>query len=104
MGCPFYPVDGSRLAGGVLAVDGVASLGLGGDLGDTVCMGMVLLEHALGTLAQTGWGDVVDSLKGAIEDRSHVVTLGIAAAVVLSVWVNYKVAKWLLSLPHKPSS
>lgn len=72
--------------------------------GDTVCMRTGLLEHRLGTLAQAGWGDVVDSLQGAIEDRSHVVVLGVVVVVLVVVWVNWRVAKWLLSLPHKPSS
>jgi hypothetical protein len=39
----------------------------------------------------------VHSLKGAIDDRSHVVILGIALGVVVVVYVNWKLAKWLVS-------
>lgn len=38
----------------------------------------------------------MDSLKGAIEDPSHVNTLGIALGVALAVWANYRIARWLL--------
>lgn len=55
-----------------------------------------LIEQGLGTIAQAGWGDVVESLKGAIEDPSHVNTLGIVLGVVLVVWVNYRIARWLM--------
>lgn len=49
------------------------------------------------SLAQVGWDEVVHSLKGAIDDRSHVVILGIALGVVVLVYVNWKLAKWLVS-------
>jgi len=67
-------------------------------------MRSVLLERAAGSLAQSGWGDVVSSLKGAIEDRSHVTVLGIAAGLLLVLWVNWRLARWLLSQSHKQSS
>jgi hypothetical protein len=51
-------------------------------------------------LAQVGeadWGQLVDSMRGAIEDRSHVMNLGIAVGVVVVIWVNWSVAKWVLN-------
>lgn len=63
-----------------------------------------LFEHGLGTIAQAGWGDVVDSLKGAIEDRSHVVVLGVAIGVLVVIWANWRIAKWLLAQSNKQSS
>ncbi len=63
-----------------------------------------LFEHRVGTIAQAGWADVVDSLQGAIEDRSHVVVLGVVLAVLVVIWANWRIAKWLLSQSNKPSS
>ena len=54
--------------------------------------------------AQAGWGDVVSSLKGAIEDRSHVSILGIALGIMVLFWVNYRIARWLLSQSQTRSS
>lgn len=59
-------------------------------------MAMGLVLGFVGLAASAGWGDVVRSLKGAIEDPSHVNTLGIVVGVVLVVWVNYRIARWLM--------
>ena len=74
------------------------------DRGDGVVMFTRLLESVTGLQAQAGWDDVVRSLKGAIEDPTHVNILGIALGLMVAVWVNYRIAKWLLGQPRSRSS
>lgn len=63
---------------------------------DLVHMAMGFVFGFVGLATSAGWGDVVRSLKGAIEDPSHVHSLGIVLGVVLGVWVNYRIARWLM--------
>ncbi len=49
-----------------------------------------------------GWDQLVRSMRGAIEDRSHVVHLGIGVGVILVVWINWKLAKWILGHFESP--
>lgn len=82
----------------------VCRRGVGGDWVDTGSMQTRLIEHAANLPAQSGWNDVVRSLKGAIDDPSHINVLGIAAAVMIAVWVNYRLARWLLARSQSRSS
>jgi len=68
----------------------------GADLVDWSGMVVSISSRVSELLARAGWDDVVDSLKGAIEDPSHVNTLGIALGLVLAVWVNFRIARWLM--------
>lgn len=79
-------------------------LGSAADWGETIDMRAPVLERVAGSLAQSGWSDVVDSLKGAIDDRSHVIVLGVAAGVLVVIWANWRVARWLMSLSDKRPS
>ena len=45
--------------------------------------------------ARAGWSAMVDSMQAAIEDRSHLVGLGVAAGIIVMVYANYRVARWL---------
>ncbi|MDF1810482.1 MAG: hypothetical protein P1U42_12400 [Phycisphaerales bacterium] len=49
-----------------------------------------------GQVGDVGWDTMVHSMRGAIEDQSHVIILGITLGVLVFVWVNYRLAKWLL--------
>lgn len=53
-------------------------------------------QFVLGQLCDVGWDSLVKSMRGAIEDRSHVVNIGYAAAFVVIVWINWRIAKWIL--------
>jgi len=44
--------------------------------------------------ARVGWSELVESMRSAIGDRSHALHLGIGLAVLLGVWVNWRLARW----------
>jgi len=50
-----------------------------------------------GLVGDVGWDSVVRSMQGALDDRSHVTHLGYAIAAVAFVWINYRLARWLMS-------
>jgi hypothetical protein len=50
----------------------------------------------LGQVGEVGWDSLVESMRGAIADRSHVTHLGYVIGIVLVVWINWRVAKWIL--------
>ena len=47
------------------------------------------------TTTPTGWGAIVESMENAFSDPKHVIILGIAVVIIVVVYVNYRVAKWL---------
>lgn len=49
----------------------------------------------LASTAREGWDAVVQSMKGAIEDRTHVVILAVAVGLLLLIYINYRIARWL---------
>jgi small neutral amino acid transporter SnatA (MarC family) len=49
-----------------------------------------------GLVGDVGWDSVVRSMQGALDDRSHVTHLGYAIAAVAFVWINYRLAKWIM--------
>jgi|GEM_PF-2852706 len=53
-------------------------------------------EALQGQVGDVGWDTMVHSMRGAIEDRSHAIHLGVAVGVLLFVWGNYLLAKWVL--------
>ncbi len=61
-------------------------------------LGQLVLEQMgqVGQMGNIGWDQLVTSMRGAIEDRSHVVHLGIGVGVILVVWINWQVARWAL--------
>ena len=67
-----------------------------GDLADGVGMSDRFGQFVLGQVGNIGWDQLVTSMRGAIEDRSHVVNLGIGVGVILVVWINWRVARWVL--------
>ncbi|MGV6814233.1 MAG: hypothetical protein ACWA5W_04385 [Phycisphaerales bacterium] len=46
------------------------------------------------------WEELVTSMNDAISDPSQSLMLGCAIAIVLAIWVNYRLARWLI---HKSS-
>lgn len=44
----------------------------------------------------SGWGELVDSMSGALNDRSHATGLGYALVVVVFIWINWRIARWML--------
>jgi len=54
------------------------------------------------SITTSGWDLLVKSMSGAIHDRSQVVHLGYGLAAVLFVWVNYRLAKWILRRMESP--
>lgn len=47
------------------------------------------------TATPTGWSAIVESMESAFSDPKHVIILGIAVVIIVVVYVNYRVAKWL---------
>ena len=45
--------------------------------------------------ARAGWSAVVESMEAALSDPTHVIVLGIAVGVVIVLYVNYRVARWI---------
>jgi len=62
----------------------------------------LLSDQLAGLVANSGWDLLVQSMQGAIDDRSHVVKLGYAIGAILFVWINYRLAKWILSRFDRP--
>lgn len=62
---------------------------------DLVSMDPAILQIVQSSLADVGWGDVVHSLQGAIEDRRHSVFLGWIIGLAIVAWINLKLAQWL---------
>ncbi len=77
------------------------ALGMNGWLGQVGLGQMGQMGHS-GGWDQRGWDQLVRSMRGAIEDRSHVVHLGIGLGVVLVVWINWKLAQWILGHFESP--
>ena len=42
-----------------------------------------------------GWAQAVKSMHAAIEDPSHVMYLGCGLGLIVLVWVNWRVARWI---------
>jgi len=45
--------------------------------------------------ARVGWGDVVKSMEAAISDPKHIIVLGIVAGLLVVLYANYRVARWI---------
>ncbi len=43
----------------------------------------------------SGWDAIVESMHDAFADPKHIIILGIALAIGIVLYVNYRVAKWL---------
>ena len=56
----------------------------------------------MGQVGNVGWDQLVTSMRGAIEDRSHAMNLGIGIGVVLVVWINWRLARWVLGQLENP--
>lgn len=54
-------------------------------------------DLVLGHVCDVGWGQVVDSMRGAIDDRSHAVSLGILVGLIVIAYGNYCLLKLVLS-------
>ena len=42
------------------------------------------------------WEDLVTSMSDAISDPSHTMTLGYALGAMLFLWINFRLARWVL--------
>ena len=49
------------------------------------------------------WEELVTSMHDAISDPSQSLMLGCAIAVVIAIWVNYRLARWLIRKFSSPS-
>lgn len=59
-------------------------------------------SHGLAVVEELGWGDLVQSMRGAIEDRSHVVNMGYAFAALVFIWINWRMARLILRWLQAP--
>lgn len=55
------------------------------------------IVHVLRPLGLTPtWSELVESMQQALDDRSHVTNLGYALGLALILYINFKVARWLM--------